>query len=100
MFLLNQVATCAIYMPTNRFQLYMLCYRFMDFRIKCFTSHLDQKCWTVINTWHQGHKWDKNIKADIKEDLRVEWIFLVLDNKQTVNTVISSFQSQKAKETC
>jgi len=49
----------------------------MDFGMNCFTSHLDQYCWNVISTWHQGYKWDKNIKADI----RVEKIFLVLDNR-------------------
>jgi hypothetical protein len=43
----------------------------MDLRMSCFTSHLDQYCWNVISTWYQGHKWDKNIKADI----RVEWFF-------------------------
>jgi hypothetical protein len=46
----------------------------------------------------QGHNWDKNTKADIKEDIRVEWIFLALDNKWTVNTVISTFHSQKVWE--
>jgi hypothetical protein len=62
--------------------------------MNCFTSHLDQYCWNVINTSHQGYKWDKNFKADIM----VEWVFLALDNKRTVNTIISSFHSQKVRK--
>jgi hypothetical protein len=45
--------------------------------MNCFISYLDQCCWNVINMLLQGHNWDK----DIKEDTRVEWIFLALDNR-------------------
>jgi len=92
--LLSQVSTCAIYIATNGFQLYMLCYMFMDFGMNCFTCHPDQYCWNVINTWHQGYKWDKNIKADIM----VEWIFLALDTDCEHNHMFFSFT--KGEKTC